>query len=45
MAAKVMVSFPDDFLVDVDRVAHEEHRSRSELLLRGDAGLYGDTET
>ena len=26
MAAKVMVSFSDEFLVDVDRVAHEEHR-------------------
>jgi predicted nucleotidyltransferase len=32
MAAKVMVSFPDEFLVEVDRVAQEEHRSRSELV-------------
>jgi len=32
MAAKVMVSFPDEFLAKVDRIAREEHRSRSELL-------------
>ena len=32
MATKVMVSFPDEFLVQVDRVAQEEHRSRSELV-------------
>jgi predicted nucleotidyltransferase/predicted transcriptional regulator len=32
MATKVMVSFPDEFLVEVDRVAQEEHRSRSELV-------------
>lgn len=32
MARKVMVSFPDEFLAEVDRVAREEHRSRSELL-------------
>lgn len=32
MATKVMVSFPDEFLVEVDRVAREEHRSRSELV-------------
>jgi Arc/MetJ-type ribon-helix-helix transcriptional regulator len=32
MATKVMVSFPDDFLAEVDRVAREEHRSRSELV-------------
>ena len=32
MMAKVMVSFPDEFLEDVDRVAREEHRSRSELV-------------
>lgn len=32
MATKVMVSFPDEFLVQVDRVAREEHRSRSELV-------------
>jgi Arc/MetJ-type ribon-helix-helix transcriptional regulator len=30
--AKVMVSFPSEFLAEVDRVASEEHRSRSELL-------------
>ena len=27
-----MVSFPDEFLIEVDRIAHEEKRSRSELL-------------
>ena len=32
MTVKVMVSFPDEFLAEVDRVAREEHRSRSELL-------------
>jgi CopG family transcriptional regulator/antitoxin EndoAI len=32
MATKVMVSFPEEFLAEVDRVAREEHRSRSELL-------------
>ena len=32
MTTKVMVSFPDEFLAEVDRVAREEHRSRSELL-------------
>jgi metal-responsive CopG/Arc/MetJ family transcriptional regulator len=32
MTVKVMVSFPEEFLEQVDRVAHEEHRSRSELL-------------
>jgi metal-responsive CopG/Arc/MetJ family transcriptional regulator len=32
MAVKVMVSFPQEFLEQVDRVAREEHRSRSELL-------------
>lgn len=32
MATKVMVSFPDEFLAEVDRVAREEHRSRSELV-------------
>jgi metal-responsive CopG/Arc/MetJ family transcriptional regulator len=32
MTTKVMVSFPDEFLAEVDRVATEEHRSRSELL-------------
>ena len=32
MAAKVMVSFPEEFLAEVDHIAHEEHRSRSELL-------------
>lgn len=32
MAVKVMVSFPQEFLEQVDRVAREEQRSRSELL-------------
>ena len=32
MASKVMVSFPSEFLAEVDRIAQEEHRSRSELL-------------
>ncbi|MBU0490245.1 MAG: ribbon-helix-helix protein, CopG family [Chloroflexi bacterium] len=32
MTAKVMVSFPQEFLTEVDQVAREEHRSRSELL-------------
>jgi predicted nucleotidyltransferase len=32
MATKVMISFPDEFLAEVDRVAREEHRSRSELV-------------
>ena len=32
MSAKVMVSFPEEFLAEVDRIAEEEHRSRSELL-------------
>jgi CopG family transcriptional regulator / antitoxin EndoAI len=32
MTAKVMVSFPEAFLEEVDRVARDEHRSRSELL-------------
>jgi Arc/MetJ-type ribon-helix-helix transcriptional regulator len=32
MATKVMVSFPEEFLAEVDRVAREEHRSRSELV-------------
>jgi CopG family transcriptional regulator/antitoxin EndoAI len=32
VARKVMVSFPDQFLDEVDRIAREEHRSRSELV-------------
>lgn len=32
MVAKVMVSFPEEFLVEVDRMAEKEHRSRSELV-------------
>ena len=32
MTTKVMVSFPDKFLKEVDHIAEEEHRSRSELL-------------
>lgn len=31
MASKVMVSLPPEFLSEVDRIAREEHRSRSEL--------------
>jgi predicted nucleotidyltransferase len=32
MSRKVMVSFPEEFLAEIDRVAQEEHRSRSELV-------------
>ena len=32
MAIKVMVSLPEEFLAEIDRVAQDEHRSRSELL-------------
>lgn len=32
MTTKVMVSFPDEFLTQVDAVAKAEHRSRSELI-------------
>ena len=32
MASKVMISFPDEFLAEVDRIAQEEHRTRSELV-------------
>jgi metal-responsive CopG/Arc/MetJ family transcriptional regulator len=32
MAIKVTVYFPEEFLAEVDRIAGEEHRSRSELL-------------
>ena len=32
MANKVLVSLPNKFLEEVDRVAAEEHRSRSELI-------------
>ncbi len=32
MTTKVMVSFPDEFLAQVDRIARQEQRSRSELL-------------
>ena len=32
MMKKVMVSFPDEFLEEVDRIADEEPRSRSELI-------------
>ena len=32
MAVKVMVSFPREFLAEVDEMARLEHRSRSELL-------------
>jgi metal-responsive CopG/Arc/MetJ family transcriptional regulator len=39
MSVKVMVSFPAEFLAQVDEVAQSEHRSRSELL-REAARLY-----
>jgi len=32
MTNKILVSFPEKFLENVDRVAAEEHRSRSELI-------------
>ena len=32
MTVKVMVSFPDEFLAEVDRIAREEQPTRSELL-------------
>ena len=32
MANKILVSLPEKFLQDVDRVAAQEHRSRSELI-------------
>jgi len=32
MTVKVMVSFPEEFLTEIDRVARQERRSRSELL-------------
>ena len=32
MTARVMVSFPETFLNEIDRIAREEQRSRSELL-------------
>ncbi|MCC7352672.1 MAG: ribbon-helix-helix protein, CopG family [Anaerolineae bacterium] len=32
MATKVLVSFPDEFLAEGDRIAREESRTRSELL-------------
>jgi len=32
MTKKVMVSFPEEFLEEVDRIADEELRSRSELI-------------
>ena len=32
MTTKVMVSFPEAFLAELDAVARAEHRSRSELL-------------
>ena len=32
MANKILVSLPEKFLEDVDRVATDEHRSRSELI-------------
>ena len=32
MSVRVMVSFPEEFLVEIDRQAQAEHRSRSEFL-------------
>ncbi len=32
MANKILVSLPEKFLLEVDRVAADEHRSRSELI-------------
>jgi metal-responsive CopG/Arc/MetJ family transcriptional regulator len=32
MAAKILISLPQEFLDNVDRAAAEEHRSRSELI-------------
>jgi len=32
MAAKILLSLPQDFLTDIDRIAAEEHRTRSELI-------------
>ena len=32
MAIKILISLPQEFLEDIDRVAKEEHRSRSELI-------------
>ena len=32
MAVKILVSLPQEFLDEIDRVAQEEHRSRSELI-------------
>ena len=32
MTVTVMVSLPEEFLEEVDRVAQEEHRTRSEML-------------
>ena len=32
VSAKILVSLPEPFLAEVDRVAEEEHRSRSELV-------------
>jgi metal-responsive CopG/Arc/MetJ family transcriptional regulator len=42
MSVKVMVSFPPEFLAEVDEVARHEHRSRSELL-REAVRLYVET--
>jgi len=39
MSKKVMISLPDELLAQIDSVAGEEHRSRSELI-REAARLY-----
>lgn len=32
MATKILVSIPQDFLTEIDHIASEEHRTRSELI-------------
>ena len=32
MTERVLISMPERFLFDIDKVAEEEHRSRSELI-------------
>lgn len=43
MDKRVMVSFPEEFLAEVDRITEKEHRSRSELL-REAVRLYIDVK-
>lgn len=42
--AKVMISLPEEFLKEIDRIASQEHRSRSELL-REALRLYIETRS